>query len=95
MRIDPITNHIAISAYKTRRLIAHVNESKPIADQVLLSQDVVAVSSTINKLKEIMEARTTEEVVRITEIGRLINCDSYFVESCKVAAKIVDEYLIN
>ncbi|MCL1975862.1 MAG: flagellar biosynthesis anti-sigma factor FlgM [Firmicutes bacterium] len=93
MKIDPITNQAAIGVYKTRRLINHVNETKPLTDEVLLSQDVAAVSSTINKLKEVMDMHSTEEKARIAEIAKLLKSGSYHVESSKVAAKIVDEYL--
>jgi flagellar biosynthesis anti-sigma factor FlgM len=93
MKINPVSNQTAINAYKTPRLASPVNELTPAADQVSLSKEALALSSTISKLKEMIDIRSPQELARIEEIAKQIHNGSYQMDSEKVAAKIVDEYL--
>ena len=93
MKINPISNQTAISAYKTQQAKSPVNEFLQSADQVLLSEEVASLASTISKIKEMIDIRTPEELAHIEEIARMIHSGSYHVDSDKVAAKIVEDYL--
>jgi len=93
MKINPLTGQPVISAYKAQRIICKVSELTPAADQLSLSREALALSSTISKLKAQMDIRSPEEAARLAEISRQIKDGSYQVDSRKTAAKIVDEYL--
>ena len=93
MKINPVYNQMAISVYKTQHAKSSANEYLQLADRLSLSEEVVSFSSTISKIKEMMDIRTPEELAHIEEIARMIRNGSYYVASDKVAAKIVDDYL--
>jgi len=93
MKITPVANQATLGAYKTQKAKHHVNGYLPTADRVSFSEEVIALSSTISKLKGMMDVRTPEELAHIEEIARQIRDGSYHVPSDKVAAKIVDDYL--
>jgi len=93
MKISPVANQAAVGAYKKHKTAAYVGGYLPYADRVSVSEEVIALASTIGRIKETMDTRTPEELARIEEIARQIREGSYHVSSDKVAAKIVDEYL--
>lgn len=93
MKINPVAGQTAIRAYRTQLSMSRVNDFTLSADQVYLSAEVISFSSILSKIKEAMDIRTPEELTRISEIAKLIQSGSYYVESHLVAAKIVDEYM--
>ena len=93
MQIKPLNGQIGLSMQKAQKIVRHTNAPTPSADQLSLSQEAISLSSVIGRLKEQMEIRTPEEIARIEEIGRQIHMGAYQIDSAKVAAKIVDDYL--
>ncbi|MCL1816348.1 MAG: flagellar biosynthesis anti-sigma factor FlgM [Clostridiales bacterium] len=94
MKINPITSPPTLSAYRAQGIISQVQDPASSADQISLSEEVAAYSTTINKLKEHMDIRTPKEAAHIETIAKQIENGAYHVDSKKVAAKIVDDYLI-
>ena len=93
MKINPIVNQAALSAYKVQKANHPANEYRQSADQVSLSEEVISFSSTITKIKEALDERTPAELAHIEDIARQIRSGAYHIASDKVAAKMVDDYL--
>ena len=90
MKINPMANPNVLASYAASKPAPTRQKPGLNRDEVSFSDDAINFSKTLEKAREGIEVRTTEEKEHIASVTDAVRQGTYRIESDKIAEKILE-----